>query len=315
MRYSRDLNGVKMNRISKIFALIFNILVLSGISSISTARAEDALRVFVSIVPQKYFVEKIGGEFVDVSVMVRPGASPATYEPKPRQMVALSKARIYFAIGVPFENTWLKKLAAANPKMMVVHTEDGIEKIPMKTRHHHDEEKYHHKNKGRHHYGIKNPHVWLAPPLVMIQARNILGALTRVDPANRAVFETNYKNFIRELVELDLKIRDIFAGKEEGKKFMVYHPAWGYFAGAYGLKQIPVEIEGKEPTPKQLQNLIRHAGEDGVKVIFVQPQFSAKSAEIIAKAIGGQVVFSDPLSLNWAENLIAVAEKFKEVLK
>ena len=304
-----------MKRKSKIFALVISVLCLAGISSLSTARAEDGLRVFVSIVPQKYFVEKIGGGLVDVSVMVRPGASPATYEPKPQQMVALSRSRIYFAIGVPFESTWLEKLAAANPKMMIIHTEDGIEKIPMRARHHHDEEKYHHQDKGPHHHGIKDPHIWLAPPLVMIQARNILGALTRIDPANRAAFKINYKNFIRELVELDLKIRDIFAGKEEGKKFMVYHPAWGYFAGAYGLKQIPVEIEGKEPTPRQLQNLIRHAEEHGVKVVFVQPQFSAKSAETIAEAIGGQVMFSDPLSLNWAENLIEVAERFKKVLK
>ena len=132
--------------------MIVNIFILSGILSISAARSKDALIVFVSIVPQKYFVEKIGGQFVDVSVMVRPGASPATYEPKPQQMVALSKARIYFTMGVPFENTWLKKLVAANPKMIIAHTENGIEKIPMKMHHHQD--------KGHHHNGIKDPHIW-----------------------------------------------------------------------------------------------------------------------------------------------------------
>ena len=292
-----------MRKKSYIFALIVSVFCLSGTSLLSIAGSEDSLKVIVSILPQKYFVEKIGGDLVDVSVMVFPGASPAIYEPRPQQMVALTRSKIYFAVGVPFEKVWLKKFVSANPEMTIVHTEDGIGKIPMEARNRHDEKEHHH--------GIKDPHVWLSPPAVMMQARNILDALLKVAPAQRAMFLTNYKNFINELVDLDLKIMDVFAGKGKGAKFMVYHPAWGYFARAYGLRQIPVEIEGKEPSPRQLKNLIHHAREEGVKMVFVQPQFSTRSAKTVAEAIGGQVMFADPLELNWVENLLEVAEKFK----
>jgi len=267
------------------------------------------LRVFVSILPQKYFVEKIGGDLVDVAVMVAPGASPHTYEPKPKQMVALAKTNIYFAIGVPFETTWLEKIASTNPKMLVVHTEADIKKIPMKV--------HHHEGRGleQHHRDIKDPHVWLSPPLVMIQARNILQVFLKVDPANRSVYEKNYNNFIKELVVLDAEIRGALKGKGRDVEFMVFHPAWGYFAQAYGLEQVPIEIEGKQPKPAELQYLIQYAKERSVKVIFAQPQFSWQAAQAIAKSIDGQIVFVDPLAADWDTNLRQVASKFKSALK
>ena len=265
-----------------------------------TTYAGSVMPVYVSIVPQKYFVEKIGGGLVYVSVMVQPGASPATYEPKPRQMVTLSKAKIYFAIGVPFEKVWLKKIAAANPKMLVIHTQKGIEKKPMEA------------DKPN---GIKDPHVWLSPSLVMIQALNILSALLEVDPANAPVFEGNYKKFIMEIVSLDAELRGIFASRGENVKFMVFHPAWGYFARSYGLKMIPVESEGKDTKPAGLRRLIEKAKKYDINVIFVQPEFSTKNAEIIAKAIGGQVTFASSLHPNWAGNLKEVAGKFKAALR
>jgi len=265
-----------------------------------TAMAAGSIPVFVSIVPQKYFVEKIGSNLVKVSIMVKPGASPATYEPKPDQMVALSRAKVYYAIGVPFEKAWLKKIAAANPGLLVVHTESGIEKVPMKP----DQSE-----------GIKDPHVWLSPPLVIVQARNILNALLKVDPKNASIYESNYRKFIIELVDLDAELRGVFFGKGKNIRFMVFHPAWGYFARNYGLKMIPVESEGKYPKPAALRRLIEKARGHGIKVVFVQPEFSTKSAGIIAKAIGGQVVFAAPLAADWANNLKEVAVKFKAALR
>jgi zinc transport system substrate-binding protein len=268
------------------------------------------IKVFVSVVPQKYFVQRIGGDQVDVSVMVEPGASPATYEPKPKQMVALAKTKIYYAIGVPFEKAWLEKIADTNPDMLIVHTEAGIAKMPMKANHHH--------NKGehtRHHHGIKDPHVWLSPPLVMVQARNILQALRFVDPVHRSFYEAGYKKFITEVLDLDAELRGIFAKTGKDIQFIVLHPAWGYFAHAYGLEQVPIEIQGKEPRPAQFRHLIRHARESGIKVVFVQPQFSTNSAKTMAKAVGGQIAFVDPLALDWTSNLREVAAKFKAVLK
>ena len=265
------------------------------------------MAVFVSIAPQKYFVQQICKELADVQVMVRPGASPATYEPKPRQMAAISKTRIYFSIGVPFEKAWLEKIAATNPDMAVVPTDRGIKKQPIALYHHHEDEK-------QPEHGTLDPHIWLSPPLVMIQARTILKALQETDPIHRSVYENNYRAFMSQLSDLDAEIRTIFSGRS-GQQFMVFHPSWGYFAHAYGIKQVPIEIEGKEPKPAQLRELIEHAREDGIKFVFVQPQFSARSAKLIAREISGQVVFADPLAEDWAGNLRAVARKFEIALR
>ena len=282
------------------------------------------LKVFVSIVPQKYFVEMIAGDLVETNVMVQPGANPATYEPKPRQMVALAKTDMYLAIGVPFEATWLGKIAATNSDMLVVRTEAGIEKIPMKPHHHEQSGQRHTKAEKLHHpegevealhHVIKDPHVWLSPPLVMIQARNIVQAFLAVDPDHRSVYEENYKNFINELAALDLELRAVFAGKGAGSEFMVFHPAWGYFAQAYGLEQIPIEIEGKEPKPAELQYLMQYAKKRGIKAVFVQPQFSHQAARAISKSIGGQIIFADPLAPHWATNLRQVAARFRAAIR
>jgi len=305
--------------------------------------AADKISVFVSIVPQQYFVQQIGKELVDVQVMVQPGASPATYEPKPKQMADLSKTKIYFTIGVPYENAWLDKITEANPDMKVVHTDDGIEKLAMTAHHHHDEqeaehhegehdqekdghheaghdqEKKEHHDDAAHHedhhdHGGLDPHIWLSPALVKIQARTIMEALQEADSAHRDIYEDNFKTFIEEIDELDAHLKQIFAEKK-GMQFMVFHPVWAYLAQDYGLKQVPIEVEGKDPKPAQLKELIEHAMENGIKVVFVQPQFSTKSAELIAREIDGQVVFADPLAEDWIANLRQVADKFQTALK
>ena len=298
--------------------------------------AAGKLPVFVSIVPQQYFVQQIGKNLVDIQVMVQPGASPATYEPKPQQMADLSKAKIYFAIGVPFENAWLGKIADSNPNMRAIHTDRGTEKLAMKAHHHHDDQAEEH-HEGEHHEANHDheksehhgkaaddedhheragldPHIWLSPPLVKIQARTILAALQESDPAHGSVYEANFKEFTARIDQLDTDLKNTFAGKK-GLQFMVFQPAWGYFAHAYGLKQVPIEIEGKDPKPAQLKELVQHARENGIKVVFVQPQFSTKSAELIAREINGQVVFANPLAEEWMTNLRQVAEKFRAALK
>ena len=303
-------------------------LILFSISGI--AMAADKISVFVSIVPQQYFVKQIGKDLVDVQAMVLPGASPATYEPKPTQMVGLSKAKIYFAIGVPFENAWLDTIAATNPKMQVVHTDHGIEKLAMAAHHHDDHESEHHgaghdhEKNGEHgekahdqdhheHAGL-DPHIWLSPPLVKIQARTILSTLQEADPIHRSDYESNFKSFMEQIDQLDADLKKILTGKK-GSQFIVFHPSWGYFAHAYGLNQVPIEVEGKDPKPAQLKELIQHAREHEIRIVFVQPQFSTKSAEIVANEIGGQVAFADPLAEDWMGNLRQVADKFRAALK
>jgi len=289
------------------------------------ASAWGKISVFVSLAPQKYFVQQIGKDLVDVHVMVPPGADPHTYEPKPKQMVALAGARLYFAIGVEFEKARLKKISAANPQMKVIYTDQAIRKIPMPAYHHRDEEEKHQKREhgadvtdgsgdAQHAHGGLDPHIWLSPPLVMKQARTILAALQAADPIHRATYEANFEAFSSEIAALDAELRNIFAGRQ-GLQFIVFHPAWGYFAHAYGLVQVPVEIEGKNPKAAQLKALIENARDKDIKVIFVQPQFSTKSAEMIAREIDGEVVFANPLAEDWANNLRAVAAKFKAALR
>jgi zinc transport system substrate-binding protein len=219
----------------------------------------------------------------------------------------------------------LKKISAANPDMEVIHTDHGIEKIAM-AKHHHDEDEHHdekheeghheeeHHEEGDHDHAGLDPHIWTAPTLVKIQAATILKALQKAAPEYKKVFQLNYDSFATRIDLLDQDLKQTLSGKS-GLQFMVFHPAWGYFAKAYGLKQVPIEIQGKDPKPAQLKELIEHAKEDGIKVIFVQPQFSAKSAKVIAGEIGGQVAFANPLAEDWMKNLRMIAEKFKQALK
>ncbi len=282
----------------------------------TTAFAEKSIKVFVSIVPQAYFVERIGKDRVDVSVMVGPGQSPATYEPKPKQMADLGRAALYFRIGVPFENVWMDRISQINPDMKVVDTRDGITLLPMTSHSHDDDKGKHGKDGGKKHTGggLKDPHIWLSLRLVKIQSQNICQALMEQDPAGKDFYRNNLQAFLVELDELDMRISRIFQNLEN-RRFMVFHPAWGYFAHDYGLKQIPIEIEGKEPNAKSLANLIEQAKEKGIRVIFVQKHFSSRTARTIADAIGGQVVKVDPLAKDYPDNMKQIADTFSEALR
>jgi zinc transport system substrate-binding protein len=301
----------------KLFTLKISLLCL--LCYVSFCAGASKPTVFVSLVPQKYFVQQISKDLVNVEVMVQPGASPATYEPKPSQMTKLSSCAAYFAIGVPFEKTWLGRISAVNPNMEIIQTDRNIEKIAM-ARHHHEEmdegshqEKVHHEPEQSENI-ILDPHIWLSPVLVKKQAAVILEGLTAHFPAHAMDFETNYHIFLKKIDELDDQIKTILKGRE-GMRFMVFHPSWGYFAKEYGLLQVPIEIEGKAPKPAQLAELIQHARESDIRIIFVQPQFSRKSAEVVAREIDGKVIFADPLAEDWSANLREVAEEFKLAVK
>lgn len=274
--------------------------------------------LFVSIVPQKYFVQQISGDLVEVKVMVKPGANPATYEPKPSQMAGLAESKAYFCVGVPFESVWLERIQGVNPQMEIVHTDKDIKKRMMESHHNHvhDEKKENEHGAGEHgdeHAEERSldPHTWLAPLLVKKQAAVIFTALKKMLPEHIALLDKNYNNFLTRLDNLDVELRRIFAG-QQGLEFMVFHPSWGYFAEAYGLIQEPVEIEGKSPKPSQLRDLILNARQKRISTIFVQPQFSEKSAKVIARELGGEVVYADPLAADWEANLLNVASKIKK---
>jgi zinc transport system substrate-binding protein len=287
---------------------------LAGVLLIAINADAARISVFVSIAPQRYFVQQIGKGRVSVHVMVRSGASPATYEPKPVQMAAIAKADAYFSIGVPFEDVWLEKIAAENSKMRIVPTDRGIEKLPMEAHtYHRDSDRHgHSSDKVQDHH--LDPHIWTSPLLVIRQARHIATALKQIDPDYHDTYEANYTTFEEALIKLDYELRNVLNGLGNSK-FLVFHPSWGYFAKAYDLIQVPVEVEGKSPKPAHLHDIIEHARRDKIRVIFVQPQFSTKSARTIAAAIGGQVVVADPLAEDWMDNLRRQALKFRDALR
>jgi zinc transport system substrate-binding protein len=267
----------------------------------------EPVRVFVSVLPLKTFVEKIGGNHVTVHTMVKPGYSPHTYDPTPRQIMALAKADLYVSAGVPFEKAWVRRIRAANPRMRMVEAGAGIDMLPAGNHgHHHGEVNGGHQDASGH-----DPHIWTSPPLAKQIVTNIRDALTTLDPANRPQYASNTDALLLELDALD---RDLRAQLKNlgNRKFMVFHPAWGYFADAYGLIQIPIEKEGKEPGARALTLLIGQARREHVKVIFVQPQFDRKSATQVARAIGGRVVAIDPLAPDYMNNLRGVARQISE---
>jgi zinc transport system substrate-binding protein len=273
--------------------------------------AEEArVQVTVSIVPQAYFVERIGGEHVAVNVMVEAGASPATYEPKPEQLTALSKSAAYFSIGVPFENVWLERIAEANSEMRMVDTAAGIERLPLSahSHHDHDEDEEHAEAEG-----VLDPHIWLSPALVKVQARNIHAALVALDPAREADYTANLDTFLADIEALQADIHATLDGVEQ-RAFMVFHPSWGYFADEFGLEQIAIEVGGQEPSAQELAALIDTAKEEEIRVIFAQPEFSTADAETIASEIDGEVLLVSPLARDWLSNLQEVAATFAEAL-
>jgi len=271
------------------------------------------ISVFVSIEPQKFFVEQIAGKNVNVHTMVKSGASPATYEPSPRQMALLSESDVFFSIGVPFEKKLLPKLKDAAKRIKIINTASGIplrrmDVSLMTSKSSASSQSGHLEKEGF------DPHVWLNPNYVEIQAETIAKALINLDPEHAEQYRTNKVEFILELKKLDNDLKKIFA-PVKGKIVMVFHPAWGYFTDAYGLKQFPVEIEGKEPKARQLAKIIEIARNEKIHIIFVQSQFSRRLAGKIADSIGGTVVAVNPLAFNYFTNLRNVAHTIYKALK
>lgn len=278
--------------------------------------------VTTSILPTKYFVEQIAADTLSVNSMVKKGANPHTYEPKPDQMKALENSALYFSVGIEFEDIWLEKFKKMYPNLTIIPTQNGVEKIPMQAHHHHEHEadhahKHHtheaHEHKHEHHHHGLDPHIWLDPALVKIQAQNIANALIAAFPQNKTLYSQNLAKFHQKLDELDKFIQNSLANVKN-RAFIVYHPSWGYFAKRYNLSQIPIEIEGKEPKPADLAELIEETKEHRIKVIFVAPQFSKKAANQIAKETGAKVVEIDQLPQNWDSELRKITEIFAKSL-
>ncbi|WP_319416532.1 metal ABC transporter solute-binding protein, Zn/Mn family [Marispirochaeta aestuarii] len=295
-----------MNRLFRVL-----VLVISSVTLLSAGGQKDAsssergrINVFVSILPQKYFAESIGGENVDVSVMVPPGKSPATYEPSPRQMVSLGKADLFFTIGVSFEKAFLERVSSTLTSLRIVATDRGITKRYLEA-HGHDDD---HGDEHGEEKGEPDPHIWMDPLLVKEQGTVMRDALIELDPGKADAYREGYRKFAADLDSLHEELEGILA-PAKGSLLFVYHPAFGYFADRYGLRQEAIETGGKEPSPALLEQVVMEAREEKVKVIFVQPEFPEKSARAVADAIDGAVVPVAPLAEDYMENLRSLARE------
>ncbi len=305
------------------------IAMITGLFMLFSASAFAAdFKAAVSIIPQKYLADKITGGRFETMAVVGKGSNPHNYEPKPQQMVFISKAQVYFSIDLSFEDVWLEKLLSANKKIKHVDCADAAHRQPISGEiieddHHHGEEQGHdhehdkeHGEEEHHHdHGELDPHIWLSPDNMKVMARLMAKTFSEIDPAGKNVYDANLASLLREIDETDAKIRTNLKNVPKDAPFMVFHPSWGYFASKYNLRQVAVEVEGKEPKPAQLKELIGYAKERGIRVVFVQPQFSKKSAQAIAVSIKGEVVEIDPLAYEWSSNLIHVSEVLAKVLK
>lgn len=266
----------------------------------------DSTMVAVTILPQQEFVEQIAGEFpIGVMVLIPPGASPATYELAPAQMQRLSKAKAYFELGsgLPFENIWLDKIKSLNPDMKIYDCSEGIEILTGA----------YHEHEGHEHHG-NDPHIWCSPVNAKIIVDNIARGLTEIDPEHKKVYEKNAPIYKSKLDQLNSEIKNKLA-IINNNDFIIFHPSWGYFAKDYGLNQIPIEIEGKEPRAEDLKHLVELSREKNIKTVFASPQFNTESAEMIAREIEGKVVFIDPLAKEYISNLGEVTSKLVEALR
>jgi zinc transport system substrate-binding protein len=193
---------------------------------------------------------------------------------------------------------------------------DAAEHAEEAEHHHHDADEHAEEAEHHHHHRGMDPHVWTAPAGMRVMTANTLNALVELDPANAAAYRTNCAAFLEEIDALDARIRGLYQDvAAERRTFLVFHPAWGHFAEAYGLTQLSIEVDGKEPGPAELARIITEAREHGVRAVFIQPQMSKRTALSVAGAVGARVIEADPLASDWEANLLSVAESFRSAMK
>ena len=271
---------------------------------LAAATGNAAVRVAVSVLPLAAFAERVGGDRVRVQTLVGPGQNPHSFEPTARQIEELTSAELFWRVGMPFEEAWIARLRSQNSGLNILDARAGLQLPPASaraaaSRYPHDE--------GHDH----DPHVWTSPTLVRAMVPRLADALAALDPAGAAVYHANAAAYVAELEELDAELRQILAPLRN-RRFLVYHPAWGEFAATYGLEQVAIERDGKEPGARSLAGVATLAGEAGIRVIFVQPQSSPRSAQVLARELGARVVTVDPLARDYAATLRTLARALVE---
>ena len=277
------------------------LLAIVGLSACQGKKEEGTRMISVTIEPQRYFVEKIAGDLFQVYCVTPTGQSPETYDPTPQQMVQISRSQAYFRIGeIGFEQAWMKNLQSQNPDMLVFDLSEGMELIKNQEEEHEGEEAHHH------HHGSVDPHIWTSISGAKVIAQNTCQALVKLDPENQETDQAGYQRLIGEIDSTAVEMKRLLQPLA-GSAFIIYHPTLTYFAREFGLQQLCIELDGKEPSPAQLKRLIETAAQSKAKVVFVQQEFDQKNAELIAKETGCRLVKINPLSYNWHDEMIRLA--------
>lgn len=301
---------------------LLSLLLLFGCNDSKVKSTTDTITV--SILPQKYILEQIAGDRYQINVLVPDGNGPETYEPTARQMQEMSKSKACIITGLlDFEKAWLTKISDQYPELHIVNTSVGVDLIEGHADHpknegdeghngsegHLDKEADHNQAEGEHnHAGGTDPHIWLSLKAIKIQSSTILDYLVKMDPENKSVYSVNQQKFVRQLDSLDKIIAAKFNALEQPIAFMIHHPSLSYFAKDYGLQQISIELEGKEPSPAYLKELIDQAKTLKSTTIFYSEQFDKRSAETIAKQLEISLTPFNPLAENVEENLLSITE-------
>lgn len=267
--------------------------------SCSTTPKNKEKIVFASILPLQYFTDQITGNLYSSEVMVPPGVGPETYNPTPRQMGDMAHAGAFFANGfLGFEEAYLEKFQSINPNLVFINTSTGVDLIHAEGHNHGDHQ---------HEKGV-DPHTWSSPEGARIIAKNIFDGMVKIDPANKEHFLANLNRLLTRIDSVD-KVVTAILSDIPSRKFMVFHPALGYFAREYHLEQLSIEFEGKIPTPKHIQNIVIEAKAQKIANIMIQKEFDVENAEIIARETGSKVIQIDPLSYDWPNEMISLARK------
>ena len=257
--------------------------------------------ITVTLEPLRYFTEAIAGDRFEVVSMVPKGSSPESYDPTPQQLVALSRSEAYLRIGyIGFELAWMEKLTANHPNMKVYDTSRGVDLIRAEGHHHGD----------HYHEGGVEPHIWNSTRNASVIADNIYAALCELDADHQAEYRQRLDSLKQVIARTDAEVRTLLADAD--RTFLIYHPALSYFARDYGLRQISIEEGGKEPSPATLKALIETCRRERAKVIFVQQEFDQRNAQLIADELGIEIVPVNPLSHDWAEEMLRVAKALKQ---
>lgn len=288
------------------------LLLFASIFCGSAHARQPALKILVSVAPQKYLVEQIAANHVSVSVMIAPGQTPATWDPSPRKMAQLATADILFCVGVPFESVWIPRLEKNFPNLLVVASQQNIQTLSL-PQHNHGATTGINKEHDHEHNAI-DPHIWLDPLRAIQMAENITQILCAQDPENTLDYQQGLAQLREQFTQLHQQLSTILKPCA-GQQFMVFHPSWGYFAQRYKLHQLAIELDGKEPHGAKLAEITATAQEKRISTIFIQQQFSQKAAQAIATQINAKVVQLDPLAEDLPRTLLTTAEKLRAALE